>query len=113
MNRRTNNVTDRKLIVSVVLRAVKDYLDGNNPTKIHRLKSKGQDHELSQLEKNCKSAKFWLYEEKNTEYIFSFEKCCEVIAISPERLRRGLRQLIETNFSPPNNGIRAHTKVVN
>ena len=86
--------TERKLIVSVILRAVKDYLDGNNPYKINRLKAKGQEHELSQLEKNCRSARFWLFEEKNTEYIFSFEKCCEIISVSPERIRRGLDELV-------------------
>lgn len=112
MNKRGNNVTERKLVVSVVLRAVKDYLDGHNPQKISRLRSKGQDHELSQLEKNCKSAKFWLYEEKNSDYIFSFEKCCEVISISPERLRRGLRQLIEHNFNSPKPRLRP-AKMVN
>lgn len=112
MNRVGNNITERKLVVSVVLRAVKDYLDGHNPHKIHRLKSKGQDHELSQLEKNCRSAKFWLYEEKNSDYIFSFEKCCEVISISPERLRRGLNQLIEASFTPPKTSVR-HAKVIN
>ena len=93
--------TERKLIVSVILRAVKDYADGNNPYKIHRLKAKGQDHELSQLEKNCRSARFWIYEEKNTEYIFSFEKCCEIISVSPERLRRGLNELILAKVSSP------------
>ena len=99
MEIRSNQVTERKLIVSVILRAVKDYIDGNNPHKIHRLKEKGQDHELSQLEKNFRSAKFWLYEEKNADYIFSFEKCCEIISISPERIRRGLKQLIRSNYT--------------
>ncbi len=98
---RRGRITERKLIVSVILRAVKDYIDGNNPYKIHRLRSKGQDHELSQLEKNFRSAKFWIYDERNTDYIFSFEKCCEVISVSPERLRRGLKQLIHTNFDAP------------
>jgi len=106
MDKKGNNVTERKLVVSVVLRAVKDYLDGHNSHKINRLKSKGQDHELSQLEKNCKSAKFWLYEEKDSDYIFSFEKCCEIISISPERLRRGLNQLIDANTGNGKNGIR-------
>lgn len=105
MERRGNDVTERKLIVSVVLRAVKDYLDGHNPYKITRLRSKGQEHELSQLEKNCKSAKFWLYEERNADYIFSFEKCCEIISISPEKLRRGLNQLVITHFDSPKNGV--------
>ncbi|MFQ5602333.1 MAG: hypothetical protein ACE5HS_03590 [bacterium] len=98
MDIRVNKITERKLVVSVVLRAVKDYLDGHNPYKINQLKIKGLDHELSQLEKNCKSAKFWLYEEKNSDYIFSFEKCCDIISISPERIRRGLNQLIQTKF---------------
>ncbi|RMD90078.1 MAG: hypothetical protein D6813_09690 [Calditrichaeota bacterium] len=97
MNRAVSNITERKLIVSVILRAIKDFLDGHNVHKIERLKAKGLDHELSELEKNCKSAKFWLYEEKNSDYIFSFEKCCELISISPERIRRGLRQLIQNN----------------
>lgn len=94
---RKNQLTERKLIVSVILRAVKDYLDGNNPHKIDRLRSKGQDHELSQLEKNFRSAKFWIFDEKDTDYIFSFEKCCEIISVSPQRIRRGLDQLIQTN----------------
>jgi hypothetical protein len=97
--------TERKLIVSVILRAVKDYIDGNNPYKINRLKAKGQEHELSQLEKNCRSARFWLFEEKNTEYIFSFEKCCEIISVSPERIRRGLTQLILDRSEPPTKGV--------
>ena len=101
MESRFNNVTERKLVVSVVLRAVKDYLDGNNPYKIHQLKAKGLDHELSQLQKNCKSAKFWLYDERNSEYIFSFEKCCDIISVSPDRIRRGLKQLVQTKFHPP------------
>lgn len=109
MEDKKNNTTERKLVVSVILRAVKDYIDGNNPNKINRLKAKGQDHELSQLEKNFKSAKFWIYEEKNADYIFSFEKCCEIISISPERIRRGLKQLIETNYSVPPNKIRQVT----
>lgn len=106
MDKKGNNITERKLVVSVVLRAVKDYLDGHNAYKINRLKSKGQDHELSQLEKNCKSAKFWLYEEKESDYIFSFEKCCEIISISPERLRRGLNQLIKADTGNGKNGVR-------
>ncbi|RMF63397.1 MAG: hypothetical protein D6743_10785 [Calditrichaeota bacterium] len=69
------------------------------------MKAKGQDHELSQLEKNCKSAKFWLYDEKGSDYIFSFEKCCEIISISPERLRRGLQQLVRTKFEAANREI--------
>ncbi|MFQ5824328.1 MAG: hypothetical protein ACE5JB_09760 [bacterium] len=101
MDKKVNNITERKLVVSVVLRAVKDYLDGHNIHKIARLKAKGLEHDLSQLEKNCKSAKFWLYEEKNSDYIFSFEKCCEIISISPDRIRRGLRQLIQRNFNSP------------
>lgn len=109
MEDKKNNTTERKLVVSVILRAVKDYIDGNNPNKINRLKAKGQDHELSQLEKNFKSAKFWIYEEKNADYIFSFEKCCEIISISPERIRRGLKQLIETNYSVPSGKIRQVT----
>ncbi|MFQ5638753.1 MAG: hypothetical protein ACE5IR_12245 [bacterium] len=100
MNKK-DSVTERKLVVSVVLRAVKDYVDGHNPYKIGQLKSKGLDHELSQLQKNCKSAKFWLYEERNSDYIFSFEKCCEIISVSPERIRRGLRQLIQTRTALP------------
>jgi len=96
--KRANQVTERKLIVSVILRAVKDYIDGNNPYKINRLRDKGQAHELSQLEKNFRSAKFWIFEEKNADYIFSFEKCCEIISISPQRIRRGLEQLIKTNY---------------
>ncbi|NIR50284.1 hypothetical protein GWO43_17375 [candidate division KSB1 bacterium] len=100
------NITERKLVVSVVLRAVKDYIDGHNPNKIGQLKAKGLDHELTQLEKNCKSARFWLYEERNSDYIFSFEKCCEIISISPERIRRGLRQLIEARYATPKREIR-------
>ncbi len=96
--KRANQVTERKLIVSVILRAVKDYVDGNNPYKIDRLREKGQAHELSQLEKNFRSAKFWIFEEKNADYIFSFEKCCEIISVSPQRIRRGLTQLIQTNY---------------
>ncbi len=106
MERKVNQVTERKLIVSVILRAVKDYIDGNNPHKIDRLRAKGQDHELSQLEKNFRSAKFWIFEEKNTDYIFSFEKCCEIISVSPQRIRRGLKQLIQTNYRPRNNQMR-------
>lgn len=106
MEKRANQVTERKLIVSVVLRAVKDYIDGNNPHKINRLRAKGQDHELSQLEKNFRSAKFWIFEERNNEYIFSFEKCCEIISISPQRIRRGLEQLIQTNYQTPKSEIR-------
>lgn len=106
MDRRAYPTKERKLIVSVILRAIKDYIDGNNPYKIDRLRAKGQDHELSQLEKNFRSAKFWIYEEKNTDYIFSFEKCCEVISVSPERIRRGLKQLIQTNFSTANKEMR-------
>lgn len=98
MDKKTNNITERKLVVSVILRAVKDYLDGHNIHKIARLKAKGLEHELSQLEKNCRSARFWLYEEKDSDYIFSFEKCCEIISISPERIRRGLTQLIQRNI---------------
>lgn len=98
MNQKLNNFTERKLVVSVILRAVKDYLDGHNTYKIARLKAKGLDHAINQLEKNCNSAKFWLYEEKNSDYIFSFEKCCEIISISPERIRRGLNQLIQNNI---------------
>lgn len=101
------NITERKLVVSVVLRAVKDYVDGHNPYKIGQLKAKGLDHELSQLQKNCKSAKFWLYEEKNSDYIFSFEKCCEIISVSPERIRRGLKQLIQTRYTPPKSNIQS------
>ena len=101
MDLKLNNMTERKLVVSVVMRAVKDYLDGNNPYKIHQLKAKGLDHELSQLQKNCKSAKFWLYDERNSDYIFSFEKCCDIISVSPERIRRGLKQLVKTKFNPP------------
>lgn len=92
-----SELTERKLIVSVILRAVKDYIDGNNPHKIHRLREKGQAHELSQLEKNFRSAKFWIFEEKNADYIFSFEKCCEVISVSPQRIRRGLAQMHQPN----------------
>ncbi len=105
MEKRGNQVTERKLIVSVILRAVKDYIDGNNPHKIGRLRAKGQDHELSQLEKNFRSAKFWIFEEKNAEYIFSFEKCCEIISVSPQRIRRGLIQLIQANYRPANNEV--------
>jgi len=97
MNTRVN-ITERKLVVSVVLRAVKDYLDGHNPGKISQLQTKGLEHELSQLEKNCKSANFWLYEERNSDYIFSFEKCCEIISVSPDRIRRGLRQLVINKY---------------
>ncbi len=100
-----DNITERKLVVSVVLRAVKDYVDGHNPYKIGQLKAKGLEHELSQLQKNCKSAKFWLYEEKNSDYIFSFEKCCEIISVSPERIRRGLQQLIQTRYAPAKNKV--------
>ena len=106
MEKRANQVTERKLIVSVILRAVKDYIDGNNPHKIGRLRDKGQDHELSQLEKNFRSAKFWIFEEKNTDYIFSFEKCCEIIAVSPQRIRRGLTQLIQSNYRPSKSEMR-------
>jgi|SRR3990172_973850 len=106
MAKKGNQITERKLIVSVILRAVKDYIDGNNPHKIGRLQAKGQDHELSQLEKNFRSAKFWIFEEKNTDYIFSFEKCCEIISVSPQRIRRGLEQLIESNYTPQNNNMR-------
>lgn len=101
MDKKMNNFKERKLVVSVILRAVKDYLDGYNNLKIARLTAKGLEHELSQLQKNCKSARFWLYEEKNSEYIFSFEKCCEVISISPERIRRGLRQILQNNINTP------------
>lgn len=104
---RSNSITERKLVVSVVLRAVKDYLDGHNPYKIRQLRKKGLEHELSQLEKNCKSAKFWLYEEKNSDYIFSFEKCCEIISVSPDRIRRGLKQLVVNKFEPANKMRRA------
>ncbi len=97
MELKKNQGIERKLIVSVILRAVKDYVDGNNPNKIGRLRAKGQNHELSQLEKNFRSAKFWIFEEKNADYIFSFEKCCDIIAISPQRIRRGLNQLVHTN----------------
>jgi len=100
--------TERKLIVSVILRAVKDYVDGNNPNKINRLRSKGQDHELSQLEKNLKSAQFWIFEEKNADYIFSFEKCCEIISISPQKIRRGLVQLIQADFTVSDKNILRH-----
>ncbi len=100
-------ITERKLVVSVVLRAVKDYLDGHNPYKIHQMKIKGLEHELSQLQKNCKSAKFWIYDERNSDYIFSFEKCCDIISISPERIRRGLNQLIQTKFHPSNSELRS------
>lgn len=110
MERKWHSITERKLIISVILRAVKDYLDGHNVHKISRLKAKGLEHELSQLEKNCRSAKFWLYDEKNSDYIFSFEKCCEIISISPDRIRRGLRQLIETKFNHDNGKV---TKLVN
>ena len=101
MEHKRNEMTEHKLVVSVILRAVKDYVDGKNPHKIDRLRAKGQDHELSQLEKNFRSAKFWIFEEKNNDYIFSFEKCCEIIAVSPQRIRRGLQQLIQTNFTTP------------
>ncbi|MFQ5752438.1 MAG: hypothetical protein ACE5HI_10610 [bacterium] len=107
MDIKVNKITERKLVVSVVMRAVKDYLDGHNPYKIRQLKIKGLEHELSQLQKNCKSAKFWLYEERNSDYIFSFEKCCDIISISPERIRRGLKQLIQTKFDPPKSEIRS------
>ncbi|MFQ5649549.1 MAG: hypothetical protein ACE5IY_06365 [bacterium] len=70
------------------------------------MRAKGQDHELSQLEKNFRSAKFWIFEEKNTDYIFSFEKCCEIISVSPQRIRRGLQQLIQTHYRPRNNEMR-------
>lgn len=110
MDRKTHTVTERKLVVSVILRAVKDYLDGYNFSKISRLKAKGLEHELNQLEKNCRSAKFWLYEEKNSDYIFSFEKCCEIISVSPERIRRGLAQLIQGELNLPKRGLR---KMVN
>jgi hypothetical protein len=106
MDKKVKNVTERKLVVSVILRAVKDYLDGHNDHKIERLKAKGLEHELSQLEKNCKSARFWLYEERNSDYIFSFEKCCEIISISPERIRRGLSQLIQNNVTAPKREMR-------
>lgn len=102
MEQKGSHIKERKLIVSVILRAVKDYIDGNNPQKIGRLKEHGQDHELSQLQKNSRSARFWIYEERNAEYIFSFEKCCEVISVSPEKIRRGLNQLIQTNYRIPN-----------
>ena len=46
--------TERKLIVSVILRAVKDYLDGNNPYKINRLKSKGHEHEVGTPPGRCR-----------------------------------------------------------
>ena len=108
MDQKLNQVTERKLIVSVILRAVKDYIDGNNPHKIDRLRAKGQDHELSQLEKNFRSAKFWIFEEKNADYIFSFEKCCEIISVSPQRIRRGLKQLIQTNYRTPTNNNMHH-----
>ncbi len=106
MERSRNQLTERELIVRVILRAVKDYIDGNNPSKIDRLHAKGQEHELSQLEKDCRSARFWIYEERNTDYVFSFERCCEVISVSPERIRRGLRQLIQTNFNRNNDETR-------
>ena len=98
MEQKGSQITEQKLVVSVILRAVKDYIDGNNPQKIGRLRAQGQDHELSQLEKNFRSAKFWIYEERNADYIFSFEKCCEIISVSPQRIRRGLQQLIQTNY---------------
>lgn len=98
MEQKGSHITERKLVVSVILRAVKDYIDGNNPQKIGRLRAQGQEHELSQLEKNFRSAKFWIYEERNADYIFSFEKCCEIISVSPQRIRRGLEQLIQTNY---------------
>lgn len=111
MERKWHSTKERKLIVSVILRAVKDYLDGFNVSKITRLKSKGLDHELSQLQKNCKSARFWLYEEKDTDYIFSFEKCCEIISVSPERIRRGLRQLIQGRLNLPPEEIKTLTSI--
>lgn len=101
MGQKRNQLTEHKLVVSVMLRAVKDYIDGKNPTKIGRLRAKGQEHELSQLKKNFRSAKFWIFEEKNADYIFSFEKCCEIISVSPQRIRRGLKQLIKTNGKSP------------
>ncbi len=98
MEQKGSHITERKLVVSVILRAVKDYIDGNNPHKIGRLRAQGQAHELSQLEKNFRSARFWIYEDRSDEYIFSFEKCCEIISISPQKIRRGLEQLIQTNY---------------
>lgn len=106
MERSRNQLTERELIVSVILRAVKDYIDGNNPSKINRLRAKDQEYELSELERDCRSARFWIYEEWNMEYVFSFERCCEVISVSPERIRRGLRQLIQTNFNRTNHAMR-------